>query len=144
MVQFEFSQEEKDALKALNVEAVVLFGSHARGLAGPRSDADIGVLLHDPRMLGDRSRRNALYDNLYDIFSALVGRAVKRLSNIDIVFLQDEMLDLQLKYRVSSHGVPLYERDTRAFADFRERIMARYADFAPLRHMFNQAILSRI
>ncbi len=137
--------EEKDILAFLGVEALILFGSHAQGLAGPMSDVDVGVLVRDPLILQDRARRNALYDALYfDVLSPLAGRVVKRLCNIDIVFLQDELVNLQLKYHVSSRGVPLYERDSRAFADFKENIMERYADYAPVRRMFNSAILARI
>ena len=144
MEKFAFTTEEKSALEAEGIEAVILFGSFAQGLAGDLSDVDVGILLRDPRVLNDRRRRNALYDALYDICSSLVGRTLKRLSNIDIVFLQDEIVNLQLKYHVSSRGVPLYERDARAFADFRENVMERYADFAPVRRMFHEAILARI
>ena len=137
--------EEKDILAPLGVEALILFGSHAQGLAGPLSDVDVGVLVRDTGILKDRARKNALYDALYfDVLSPLAGRVVKRLCNIDIVFLQDELVNLQLKYHVSSRGVPLYERDGRVFADFKEDIMERYADYAPVRRMFNSAILARI
>lgn len=141
----ELTREEKKILEDLGVEALILFGSHAQGLAGPLSDVDIGVLVRDARILKDRAKRNELYDSLYfNVLSPLAGRAVKRLCNIDIVFLQDELVNLQLKYHVSNRGILLYERHTRAFLDFKENIMERYADFAPLRRMFNQAILARI
>lgn len=141
----EFTQKEKESLAALDVEALILFGSYAQGLAGPLSDVDVGVLIRDPRILKNRPERNALYDALYaDVLSPLAGRAVKRLCNIDIVFLQDELVNLQLKYHVSSRGIPLYERHPRAFVDFKENIMERYADFASVRRMFNEAILARI
>lgn len=144
-MDMELTKEEKKILEGFDVEAVILFGSHAQGLAGPLSDVDFGVLVRDARMLKDRAKRNELYDSLYfNVLSPLAGRAVKRLCDIDIVFLQDELVNLQLKYHVSNRGVPLYERHTRAFLDFKENIMERYADFAPLRRMFNQAILARI
>lgn len=145
MLKFAFTPKEKDALKGLDVDALILFGSHAQGLAGPLSDVDIGVLVRDPRILKDRPRKNELYDSLYlHVLSPLVGRTVRRLCDIDIVFLQDELVNLQLKYHVSDHGTPLYERDPSAFANFKEYAMERYADFAPLRRMFNEAILARI
>ena len=144
MQKFVFKKEEEDALDALDVEAVILFGSHAQELAGPLSDVDIGVLIGDVAILNNRPQRNELYDSLYDVLSPLVGRVVQRLCNIDIVFLQDELVNLQLKYHVSNHGIPLYERDARAFVNFKERVMDRYADFAPVRRMFNRAILARI
>lgn len=145
MGKFVLTKEEKSTLETLGVEAVVLFGSYAQGLEGPLSDVDVGVLVSDSRILKDRPQRNVLYDSLYiSILSPLVGRTVKRLCNIDIVFLQDELVNLQLKYHVGNHGIPLYERRASAFADFKEYVMERYADFAPLRRMFNKAILARV
>lgn len=145
MQKFVFTKQEEKVLKSLGVEALILFGSHAQGLAGPLSDVDIGILIGNPRILKDRPRRNALYDSLYlNVLSPLAGRALKRLCDIDIVFLQDELVNLQLKYHVSNHGVLLYECHARSFADFKENIMERYADFAPLRRMFHKAILARI
>lgn len=145
MKEFMLTLKEKNRLASLGVEALILFGSRAQGLAGYLSDVDTGVLLRDPRILKDRTQRNALYDMLYtDVLSPLAGRSVKRLCNIDIVFLQDELVNLQLKYHVSNYGLPLYERDSRVFADFKEDIMERYADYAPVRRMFNEAILARI
>lgn len=145
MEHIALTAEEQKILVSLGVEVLVLFGSYAQGLAGPLSDIDVGVLVRDICILKDRVRRNALYDALYfDVLSPLAGRVVKHLCNIDIVFLQDELVNLQLKYHVSSHGVSLYERDSSAFADFKEDIMERYADYAPVRRMFNEAILARI
>lgn len=145
MEELQLSEKEQQTLTGLGVSALILFGSHAQGLAGPLSDIDVGVLVRDPRILKDRTQRNGLYDSLYtDVLSPLAGRAVKRLCNIDIVFLQDELVNLQLKYHVSNHGVVLYEYDPHAFTDFKEYVMERYADFAPLRRMFHDAILARI
>lgn len=123
-----------------------MFGSHAEGIAGPLSDVDMGILIKDVGVLKSDSyeKKTELYNALYDILSSLVGRTVKRLCNIDIIFLQDEKVNLQLKFHVSKYGVPLFEKDHRAFVYFKEYVMERYADFAPLRHMFNEAILARI
>lgn len=144
MDRFQLTETERQGFGRLGVSALILFGSHAQGLAGPRSDADVGVLIENPRVLYDRPQRNALYDALYNILEPMVGRTVRRLCNIDIVFLQDEMVNLQLKYHVSKHGIPLYESSHKPFADFKEYVMERYADYAPLRHMFNEAILAQI
>lgn len=140
----QLNKKDQEALAGRGVSALILFGSHAQGIAGSRSDVDIGVLVKDPRVLYDRPQRNALYDALYDVLEPMVGRTVRRLCNIDIVFLQDETVNLQLKYHVGKHGIPLYEDTPKPFADFKEYVMERYADYAPLRHMFNEAILARI
>lgn len=146
MEAFQFTEDEKKSLERLGVEAVVLFGSHAEGIAGPLSDVDIGILIKNAGILKSDNYKNKtdLYNALYDILSPLVGRTVKQLCNIDVVFLQDEKVNLQLKFHVSRYGVPLFEKDPRTFLNFKEYVMERYADFAPLRHMFNKAILARI
>ena len=146
MRKFQFTEDEKRSLEHLGVEAVLLFGSHAEGIAGPSSDVDTGILIKDVAILKDKDyrKKTELYNALYDILSSLTGRTVKRLCNIDIVFLQDEKVNLQLKFHVSKYGIPLFERNSHAFANFKEYVMDRYADFAPLRRMFNEAILARI
>ena len=128
------------------MEAAVLFGSHAEGIAGPLSDVDVGVFIKNRDIFrsSNYEKKTELYNALYDTLSSLAARTVKHLCNIDIVFLQDEKVNLQLKFHVSKYGVPLFEQDPRIFAHFKEDIMERYADFAPLRRMFNEAILARI
>ena len=79
------------------------------------------------------------------LFGCDFVRPHKKIFTVLLVRLkQDELVNLQLKYHVSSRGIPLYERHTRAFVDFKEYAMERYADFAPLRRMFNESILARI
>ncbi len=146
MAQFTFTDEEKERLERLGVEAVVLFGSHAEGLAGPLSDIDLGVLIQDTSVFktGNYGKKAELYNALYDIFSSLAGRTIQRLCNIDIVFLQSDNVNLQLKFHVSKHGVALFEKEPHAFPAFKEYVMERYADFSPLRKIFNEGILAQI
>jgi len=144
MNTFEFTVEEKSQLERVGTAAVILFGSHAQGVQGPMSDVDIGVLLNNARAANDPQQRGHLYDALYDILSPVVARVVKRLCDIDIVFLQNEEVSLQLKYHVAKYGTELFKKDPRAFADFKEYVMERYMDFAPLRRMFTEAILARV
>ena len=141
---FSVSPDQKAALERLGVETLILFGSYAQGIAGPQSDIDVGILLCDPRVLNNLPQKHQLYDALYDILSPVAGNAIKRLCDIDIVFLQDQSVNLQLKYHVAKYGVPLYEKDPCLFVNFREYVMERYADFAPLRRAFTHAILARI
>ncbi|MBI4125471.1 MAG: nucleotidyltransferase domain-containing protein [Deltaproteobacteria bacterium] len=128
----QFSPAERIKLKNLSVSAVVLFGSQVQGVALSQSDYDFGVLLNDPQ------RRKQVYDTLYDILSD----HIRKLVNIDIVFLQTASAELQA--HVVKHGVPIFEADKNAFADFKAQVMIRYADFAPLRAIFHEGILSRI
>lgn len=146
MVVFKLTETEKERLERLGVEALVLFGSHAEGLAKLTSDVDIAVFVEDTSVFlqDNYKKKTELYNALYDILSSLVGRTVKHLCNIDIVFMQDKRVNLQLKFHVSKHGVVLFEKNSRCFLDFKEHVMERYADFAPLRHIFNKGILAQI
>src|SRR3989344_6241271 len=124
-------QQHAKQVESLGVAGVYLFGSQAMGTAGPASDFDVGVLVEDVRVLFDRRKRNVLYDALYDMLSSEIAKEVRRLCDIDIVFLQD--VDLQLQYHVAKQGKPLFEKDSRSFSNFKEQVMEQYADFAPLR-----------
>lgn len=125
-------------LEELGVSVVYLFGSQAEGTAKNSSDFDFGILLKNPKILFDFKERKKIYDNLYDIFSG----QIKQLVNIDIVFLQD--VYLQLQYHTISRGKIIYEKDPKISADYKEKIIEKYADFAPIRKEFHKAILERI
>ena len=92
----------------------------------------------------DRAQRNKIYDALYDILSHYASRTLNRLCDIDIVFLEDPNVNFQLRYHVAKYGMSLYERNPRDFANFKERTMDEYADFAPLRRLFTESIFARI
>lgn len=130
-----FSLSEQKILQGLGVTSVILFGSRARGLVGESSDYDIGVLC-DP-LAREASQEKALYENLYDMLSAKIGKLV----NIDIVFLN--AAPLELSHHVAKYGLVLYEAHG-VFVRFKEAVMDQYADFAPYRRMFQEHILRRI
>ena len=137
MFDLVLNKNEEKKLEALGVEALILFGSQAQGLATERSDIDIGVLVEYP-ILRDRQQRKNVYDALYDMISGKHDR----LTDIDIVFLQDA--PMELRAHVMKYGVPLYECNPRSFPRFKEYVMDSYADFAPNREEFQRGILSRI
>jgi predicted nucleotidyltransferase len=62
-----FRQELGEAYGS-KLERVVLFGSRARGDAGPESDYDIAVFIHEPDSFGEEAARLATIetDILYD------------------------------------------------------------------------------
>jgi len=130
--------QNKEDLKRLGVEALILFGSQAQGIASQSSDYDVGVLVKDNRILQSPRQRSELYDTLYNILSNII----QQLINIDVVFLDDAPAELQM--HVVKHGVPIYEESGYAFLRFKERVMLSYADFAPYRETFHKSILSRI
>jgi uncharacterized protein len=133
-----FTSDEKSLMDIMGVSAVVLFGSHAQGEPGPMSDFDIGVLCENPGILQDYKVRRAIYDTLYNMFSVKINKLV----DIDIVFLTQAPMELQS--HAARYGKILYEKQRAAFACFREQVMEKYADFAPIRAIFHEAILARI
>ena len=138
MDKFQFTEDEKRGLERLGVEAVVLFGSRALGLARKSSDYDFGILIKRRSILRIYEERKKLYDELYNILSEKVDQLV----NIDIVFLEDAPAELQS--HAIKHGVPIYESNPNTFLNFKEYIMLIEADFEPYRNLFQRAILSRI
>lgn len=138
-VEFLFTDSEKELFKRLSVDALILFGSRARDYAGnARSDFDIGIIVSDKAILYDYRRRSEIYMNVYDVVSSHINQIV----NIDIVFLEDAPGELQS--HVLKYGQPIYESSKNIFADFKERIFGLYADFAPLREIFQEGVLARI
>ena len=133
-----FDEKERGFLESHGVEAVILFGSQARMTAGVMSDFDFGVLLSGPVFEPSSKERKKIYDALYDLLSLKINQLV----NIDIVFLHDAPMELQS--HVIKYGLPLYEKSIHSFPRFRERVMDLYSDFAPLRRIFHEAIMSRI
>lgn len=116
-------------ISKLGVEALVLFGSQAQGLANKKSDYDFFVL-------GKKS--NEAYDLLYDILSS----KIKKLTNIDIVFNKDA--PMELKNHLVKYGKVIYQKNEHVFLDFKEHTMTLYQDFAPYRKMFQNATFARI
>lgn len=135
---FTFREQERARLQMLPVAALILFGSRAQGIARSESDYDIGVLVSEQRVLRDRTERRTLYDALYDVLSAHLNT----LTDIDIVFLEEA--PAELKAHTVKYGKSIYAASEAAFARFKEREMLAYADFAPLRRIFQDAILARV
>ena len=64
--QFVLSQTEKEQLERLDVEALILFGSRAQGLARIGSDYDFGVLVKNKNVLKLYEQRKNIYNNTYN------------------------------------------------------------------------------
>lgn len=120
---------DKLLLKSLKIGALVLFGSQIQGIANEASDYDFYVI-------GPKSTK--IYNALYDLLSGKIGK----LADIDIVF--DEDAPMELKNHVSKYGEVLYQKNASVFVDFKQSVMINYADFAPYRKIFSDAILARI
>ncbi len=130
--------EYKPALKAYfaaldDVVLAYLFGSHARGQAGPLSDVDVAVLL------ADRPDDSRCFDRRLEIMGGLMD--ILRLNDVDVAILNQT--PLALRYRVVRDGALLFCRDRRAMIEFRVRTVNEYLDFKPVIEQHERAILQR-
>jgi predicted nucleotidyltransferase len=116
------------------VAAVYLFGSRARGGAGPRSDVDLAVVLHEA--LGADARWGKRL--------ALLADASQRLGTdaVDLVVLEDA--PAAVGHRILRHGRLLSEARPRRRANVAERILAQYLDQAYLRHVLDAGLAARL
>lgn len=117
-----------EALRALGVKLLVLFGSRARATARPSSDVDLGVVLDEPH-----TRSDALAGKILD--------AVRADGEPDLVFLNEA--EPLLLHEVAVSGKALYERSPGAMEEFRVRAVMRYYDTAWIRRIEAEALRRR-
>jgi len=110
------------------VRLLVLFGSTARGKAGPRSDVDLGVLL-DPYNAALRFK-----------VDAELGRAAGR--EVDTVLLDDA--PPLLRFEITKEGVLLLEREEGLWTHFKAKAMVDWWDWAPTFRMMSDASIRRL
>ena len=124
-----FNKNQIKLLESIGINALILVGSQAQGIASKTSDFDFLIL-------GPKSAK--AYDALYDLLSEKINKLV----DIDIVFESDA--SMELKSHAVKYGLVLYEKKSNIFANFKEHVIIDYADFAYLRKIFQEATLSRI
>jgi len=122
-MQFDF-----DALQAIGVELVVLFGSRARGQQRPGSDLDLGVLFR-PTIVDPLD----LLDRVQDLISADAP--------VDLVSLNDA--DPLLQREVAMDGEAMFQGYPGAFEEFRLRAIKLFMDTQWLRDAEAAALRSR-
>jgi uncharacterized protein len=117
-----------------DVVAAYLFGSVARGTAGPRSDVDIGILLASgqPKDLGAIGAVTSMHDEL----GALLRREV------DLVVLNGASPDLL--HRVLRDGVLLFERDHERRIEFEVQARNHYFDMLPTIDLYRRTVLGKL
>lgn len=109
-----------------DVLAAYVFGSRARGTAGPRSDVDVAVLLDGEADPADRD---------------LALRAVLG-DEVDLVILNKA--PVALAYRVVSEGVLVLSRDERVRQAHWARTIDQYLDTAPMRRTLERGLHRRL
>lgn len=108
------------------VVAAYLFGSTARGTAGPRSDLDVGMLLDPPPP-------STLEGHLFD-YEARLEAALRR----PVQFLVLNTAPADLVHRVLREGEILLDRDRAARIRFEVRARNEFFDLAPIRQEYRR------
>jgi predicted nucleotidyltransferase len=111
------------------VRLAVLFGSTARGKAGPRSDVDVGVLL-EPDTPDARLR-----------VEAELGRAVGDRA-VDVIFLKEA--PPLLRFEIAKEGVVLHQVQDDLWTDFKTRAMLDWYDWEPIARRMEEAVIERL
>jgi uncharacterized protein len=110
------------------VKLAVLFGSTARGQAGPRSDVDLGVLLAPDT----RDVRSKVQDEMW--------RAAGR--TVDVIFL-DKAPPL-LRFEIARDGVLLHQEEDHLWTDFKTKAMLDWWDWEPIAKRIEEALIQRL
>ncbi len=95
-----------------DVLAVILFGSHARGEAGPGSDVDVCLMMTSTRDPDAAFRRKLSYSGTFDI---------------DLVLFHE--LPLHIRRRVLREGRVLFVRDEDRLYELAIRTAREFEDF---------------
>ena len=131
----------KDALKQAGVNTLYLFGSRTQNKHTPQSDFDFGVLLVNP--FEAHHSTQYLYDTIYPILSSISRPETLEADVLDIVFLDNPLVPLEIKTHIVCDGRILFDQNPQVRMDVEERILLQTADFAPLRKLMSKALLER-
>ncbi len=115
-----------------DVRLACLFGSQARGSAGPLSDVDIAVVLDGPHRSHGQRRD--------EICSELMG--VLRRNSVDVV-LADRGSPL-LRHRIARDGILILARGPHTATDFIITAVRDYVDTAPLRRLQKEILVREL
>ena len=107
------------AARDAEVLAVMLFGSHARGDAGPGSDIDVALVLQPELSREDATRKRAEY-----------------LSESDLDLSVFQQLPLHVRSRVLKAGVVLFTRDEVALYALAARTARAFEHFRHIQRIY--------
>lgn len=113
------------------VDCAWLFGSAARGEAGPLSDVDVAVLLD--AAIPPEAR--------LEVAAALIEELERRCSRVDLVLLEEA--SPAPRHRVFREGLLLFERNARRRIAFETRAIQEYLDFQYLSEIYDRALIAR-
>ncbi len=117
-----------------DVVAAYLFGSQARGQAGPLSDVDLGAWL-DPAL--DRDRR---WKRQLDLIG--LGTGTLRTNEVQVIVLNDA--PPLLTHRVLRDGIVLADSDPPQRVRLETDAIIRYLDTMPLREEMSRGLRQRM
>jgi predicted nucleotidyltransferase len=117
-----------------DVVAAYLFGSQARGQAGPLSDVDLAVWL-DPSLDRDRRWRRQL-----DL--TRLGTSTLRTNEVQVIVLNDA--PPLLAHRALRDGIVLADSDPLQRVRFETAAIIRYLDTIPLREEMSRGLRQRM
>lgn len=131
------TEDERTVLRrALREEESVvlayLFGSHAQGSAGGRSDVDIAVLTEST----DNKLRQLV--DLKRILEEASGKAV------DVTLVPVRDTDPRLLNQVLKHGELLYAKDEPTRIDFETSARSKYLDMKPHIDEYHRRVKERL
>ncbi|MGC8877666.1 MAG: type VII toxin-antitoxin system MntA family adenylyltransferase antitoxin [Anaerolineae bacterium] len=116
-----------------DVVLAYLFGSHARGQAGPLSDVDFAVLL------AGRPNEDHCFDMRLELIGGLMG--LLHTNEVDVLILNQA--SPALRYAVLRDGILIFCRDAQARIEFRVRTINEYLDLKPMLKRHGDAILEK-
>lgn len=146
MFRIQFSKKHDDRFKKLDILAVYLFGSQAKGNIHPLSDVDIGVVFEKPEKFKDKTM--SLYLELYQILTEVLPkdylrhRFKKKEHEFDLVFLQ--FAPIHIQFNAIRDAKVLYESHRDKRLDYEEYVLKRFCDLKYLYDLREKAILERI
>jgi hypothetical protein len=124
----------QESLMSEPVQIAYLFGSQARGDAGPLSDVDIAVLVPDDVCRDD-------YTALQLRLATRLMRALKR-DDVEVVILNRAPILLQ--HRIIRDGRVLICRDELLRSRYEAYVLTRYFDSRHLENLYNDGLMKRI
>ena len=146
MFRIQFSKNHVDRFEKLDILAVYLFGSQAKGNVHPLSDVDIGVVFEKPETFKDKTM--SLYLELYQIFTEVLPKDYLRHRfktkehEFDLVFLQ--FAPIHIQFNAIRNARVLYESHRDKRLDYEEYVLKRFCDLKYLYDLRERGILERI